>query len=171
MARVMGDMIALRTAAIDSAVRGRDRQWRDAARHPRRRVRRARVADARAGRSESLRGRSSGHARGQACAPRRAASGDRQSSASSRSTSSASRSASRWIAPDMIASSPTCWIWEGVVMYLTREAMRATLAGIGGQERARLDADRELPHGSSPLLRAADVPVDRRTANQRVDAR
>jgi methyltransferase (TIGR00027 family) len=25
-------------------------------------------------------------------------------------------------------SSPTCWIWEGVVMYLTREAMRATLA-------------------------------------------
>ena len=28
-------------------------------------------------------------------------------------------------------SSPTCWIWEGVVMYLTREAMRSTLAGIG----------------------------------------
>ena len=27
-------------------------------------------------------------------------------------------------------SSPTCWIWEGVVMYLTREAMRGTLAGI-----------------------------------------
>jgi len=27
-------------------------------------------------------------------------------------------------------SSPTCWIWEGVVMYLTREAMRSTLAGI-----------------------------------------
>ena len=27
-------------------------------------------------------------------------------------------------------SSPTCWIWEGVVMYLTRDAMRATLAGI-----------------------------------------
>jgi methyltransferase (TIGR00027 family) len=25
---------------------------------------------------------------------------------------------------------PTCWIWEGVVMYLTRDAMRATLAGI-----------------------------------------
>jgi methyltransferase (TIGR00027 family) len=25
---------------------------------------------------------------------------------------------------------PTCWIWEGVVMYLTREAMRATLAGV-----------------------------------------
>jgi methyltransferase (TIGR00027 family) len=23
-------------------------------------------------------------------------------------------------------SSPTCWIWEGVVMYLTRDAMRAT---------------------------------------------
>jgi methyltransferase (TIGR00027 family) len=30
-------------------------------------------------------------------------------------------------------SSPTCWIWEGVVMYLTREAMRATLAGIAGR--------------------------------------
>ncbi len=27
-------------------------------------------------------------------------------------------------------SSPPCWIWEGVVMYLTREAMRSTLAGI-----------------------------------------
>ncbi len=25
---------------------------------------------------------------------------------------------------------PTCWIWEGVVMYLTRDAMRATLANI-----------------------------------------
>jgi methyltransferase (TIGR00027 family) len=30
-------------------------------------------------------------------------------------------------------SSPTCWIWEGVVMYLTREAMRGTLAGIAGR--------------------------------------
>ena len=27
-------------------------------------------------------------------------------------------------------SSPTCWIWEGVVMYLTHDAMRATLAAI-----------------------------------------
>jgi methyltransferase (TIGR00027 family) len=27
-------------------------------------------------------------------------------------------------------SSPTCWIWEGVVMYLTRDAMRATLTAI-----------------------------------------
>jgi methyltransferase (TIGR00027 family) len=26
--------------------------------------------------------------------------------------------------------SPTCWIWEGVVMYLTREAMRVTLAAV-----------------------------------------
>jgi methyltransferase (TIGR00027 family) len=24
----------------------------------------------------------------------------------------------------------TCWVWEGVVMYLTRDAMRATLAGV-----------------------------------------
>lgn len=30
-------------------------------------------------------------------------------------------------------ASPTCWIWEGVVMYLTRDAMRATLAGIAGR--------------------------------------
>jgi methyltransferase (TIGR00027 family) len=27
----------------------------------------------------------------------------------------------------------TCWIWEGVVMYLTRNAMRLTLAGIAGR--------------------------------------
>jgi methyltransferase (TIGR00027 family) len=27
-------------------------------------------------------------------------------------------------------SSPTCWIWEGVVMYLTRDAMLATLADV-----------------------------------------
>lgn len=26
---------------------------------------------------------------------------------------------------------PTCWIWEGVVMYLTRDTVRATLANIG----------------------------------------
>jgi methyltransferase (TIGR00027 family) len=30
-------------------------------------------------------------------------------------------------------ASPTCWIWEGVVMYLTHAAMRATLAGIAGR--------------------------------------
>ena len=30
-------------------------------------------------------------------------------------------------------SAPTCWIWEGVIMYLTREAMRATLAAIAGR--------------------------------------
>lgn len=27
-------------------------------------------------------------------------------------------------------TSPTCWLWEGVVMYLTREGMRRTLAAI-----------------------------------------
>ena len=27
-------------------------------------------------------------------------------------------------------SAPTCWIWEGVVMYLTRDAMRGTLANV-----------------------------------------
>jgi methyltransferase (TIGR00027 family) len=34
------------------------------------------------------------------------------------------------------ASSPTCWIWEGVVMYLTREAMRATAAAIAERSAA-----------------------------------
>jgi len=28
---------------------------------------------------------------------------------------------------------PTCWIWEGVLMYLTHEAMQATLSGIAGR--------------------------------------
>lgn len=28
---------------------------------------------------------------------------------------------------------PTCWIWEGVVMYLTRDAMTATLTNIAGR--------------------------------------
>jgi methyltransferase (TIGR00027 family) len=28
---------------------------------------------------------------------------------------------------------PTCWIWEGVVMYLTHDAMRATLADVAGR--------------------------------------
>ena len=28
---------------------------------------------------------------------------------------------------------PTCWIWEGVVMYLTRQAVRATLDAIAGR--------------------------------------
>jgi methyltransferase (TIGR00027 family) len=30
-------------------------------------------------------------------------------------------------------SRPTCWIWEGVVMYLTKDAMRATLSSIGAR--------------------------------------
>jgi methyltransferase (TIGR00027 family) len=30
-------------------------------------------------------------------------------------------------------SSPTCWIWEGVVMYLTRDAMRSTLADLAAR--------------------------------------
>src|SRR5512132_2284989 len=33
-------------------------------------------------------------------------------------------------------SAPTCWIWEGVVMYLTRDAMRATLADVAGRSAA-----------------------------------
>jgi methyltransferase (TIGR00027 family) len=33
-------------------------------------------------------------------------------------------------------SSPTCWIWEGVVMYLSRDVMRATLAGIASRSAA-----------------------------------
>ena len=34
-------------------------------------------------------------------------------------------------------SLPTCWIWEGVVMYLTRDTMRATLGGIAGRSATR----------------------------------
>jgi methyltransferase (TIGR00027 family) len=30
-------------------------------------------------------------------------------------------------------SSPTCWLWEGVVIYLTRDAMRSTVAAIAGR--------------------------------------
>jgi methyltransferase (TIGR00027 family) len=30
-------------------------------------------------------------------------------------------------------SAPTCWIWEGVVMYLTRDAMHATLAHVASR--------------------------------------
>jgi methyltransferase (TIGR00027 family) len=33
-------------------------------------------------------------------------------------------------------ASPTCWIWEGVVMYLTRDAMRATLASVADRSAA-----------------------------------
>jgi methyltransferase (TIGR00027 family) len=33
-----------------------------------------------------------------------------------------------WAAHDR--SAPTCWIWEGVVMYLTHDAMRSTLAAV-----------------------------------------
>ena len=40
------------------------------------------------------------------------------------------------------ASRSTCWIWEGVVMYLTRDAMRSTLASI---------ADRSAP-GSTLIV-------------------
>jgi methyltransferase (TIGR00027 family) len=40
------------------------------------------------------------------------------------------------------AAAPTCWIWEGVVMYLTRDAMRATAAAI---------ADRSAP-GSTLIV-------------------
>ena len=34
-------------------------------------------------------------------------------------------------------SVPTCWIWEGVVMYLTRDAMLATLASVAGRSAPR----------------------------------
>lgn len=30
-------------------------------------------------------------------------------------------------------TSPTCWIWEGVVMYLTRDVIRTTLSGIASR--------------------------------------
>ena len=51
-------------------------------------------------------------------------------------------------------SLPTCWIWEGVVMYLTRDAMRATLKDIA----------RRSAHGST-------VIVNYHTAHRRLLAR
>lgn len=51
-------------------------------------------------------------------------------------------------------SSPTCWIWEGVVMYLTRDAMRNTLVDIGG--------------GSAP---GSTLIVNYHTANRRFFSR
>ena len=51
-------------------------------------------------------------------------------------------------------SAPTCWIWEGVVMYLTRDAMRATLADV---------AERSAP--GSTLI------VNYHTAHRRLFAR
>ena len=46
-------------------------------------------------------------------------------------------------------SSPTCWIWEGVVMYLTREAMRTTLAAVaaGSAPRSSLIVNYHTVHG------------------------
>jgi methyltransferase (TIGR00027 family) len=41
---------------------------------------------------------------------------------------------------------PTCWIWEGVVMYLTHEAMRATLADIAGRSGSTLIVNYHTSH-------------------------
>ena len=46
------------------------------------------------------------------------------------------------------ATRPTCWIWEGVVMYLTRDAFRGTLGSI---------ARRSAP-GSTLILNYHDAP-------------
>lgn len=35
-----------------------------------------------------------------------------------------------------VATKPTCWIWEGVVMYLTHQAMDSTLSDIGRRRAA-----------------------------------
>jgi len=43
---------------------------------------------------------------------------------------------------------PTCWIWEGVVMYLTRDAMRLTLADVASRSA---DGSRLLVNYASPL--------------------
>lgn len=46
------------------------------------------------------------------------------------------------------ASVPTCWIWEGVVMYLTRDAFLATLGSIGCRSagRSTLIVNYHTPH-------------------------
>lgn len=51
-------------------------------------------------------------------------------------------------------SLPTCWIWEGVVMYLTHAAMLATLASVAGRSAAgsTLIVNYHVPH-RRPLAR------------------
>ena len=47
------------------------------------------------------------------------------------------------------ASAPTCWIWEGVVMYLTQKAIRDTLTAISERSAAgsKLIVNYHSPHG------------------------
>ena len=110
----------------------RDRRWRDAARHPRRRLRRARVAHARARRRKVFE------------VDHPATQGDKRAHVAELPppTGVVSFVSIDFERESLDAaleraghdrSSPTCWIWEGVVMYLTRDAMRATLAGIAGR--------------------------------------
>jgi methyltransferase (TIGR00027 family) len=132
MARVMADMIALRTAAIDSAVRdaiaGGVRQL----------VILGAGYDGRAWRMPELAGVKVFEV------DHPATQGDKRAHLAELPPPSGTLS----FAPiDFLRDSlgtvldraghdrtaPTCWIWEGVVMYLTRDVMRATLAAIAGR--------------------------------------
>jgi len=132
MARVMGDMIALRTAAIDSAVRdaianGATQLVILGAGYDGRAWRMPELAEVKVFEVD--------HPATQG--DKRAHLGELPQATGSVSFVSIDfERESLGIALDRAghdASSPTCWIWEGVVMYLTRDAMRATLAGIAGR--------------------------------------
>ena len=66
---------------------------------------------------------------------------------------------------------PTCWIWEGVVMYLTRDAMRAHPRQHRRPQRPGVDRDRELPHHPTTVAGEYDFPAHRRADDQQVVAR
>lgn len=62
------------------------------------------------------------------------------------------------------AGRPTCWIWEGVTMYLPEGATRDTLAALRARSRvgSRLVATYALPlHGLGPLRRVLERGFDR----------
>ncbi|MDQ6633682.1 MAG: class I SAM-dependent methyltransferase [Gemmatimonadota bacterium] len=132
MARVMADLMALRTAAIDTAVR-------DAiANGATQLVILGAGYDGRAWRMPELAGAKVFEV------DHPATQGDKRTRLAELPPSTGSVSfvsidfqhesldhALDWAGHDR--SSPTCWIWEGVVMYLTRDVMRATLAGIAGR--------------------------------------
>jgi methyltransferase (TIGR00027 family) len=132
MARVMADMIALRTAAIDTAVRdavaaGATQLVILGAGYDGRAWRMAELADVKVFEVDHP-----------------ATQGEKRARAAElpRSARDVSFVAMNFEHESLDAvleraghdrSSPTCWIWEGVVMYLTRSAMRTTLAAVAAR--------------------------------------
>ena len=132
MARVMADLIALRTCAIDAAVR------QSVASGARQLVILGAGYDGRAWRMAELAGvrlfevdrpitQQDKQSRAKALPP---AMGDVTFVATDFEGESLATALDR---AGHDPALPTCWIWEGVVMYLTYAAMRATLAHVAGR--------------------------------------